>query len=59
MKILYVTTVSVTMGFFPAHIQMLRDEGHTVELACNLDDSLPEKVAFNEYFGGSMNSIVF
>ena len=45
MKILYVTTVSVTMGFFPAHIQMLRDEGHTVELACNLDDPLPEKVA--------------
>ena len=45
MKILYVTTVSVTMGFFPAHIQMLRDERHTVELACNLDDPLPEKVA--------------
>ena len=45
MKILYVTTVSVTMGFFPAHIRMLQDEGHTVELACNLDDPLPEKVA--------------
>lgn len=45
MKILYVTTVSVTMGFFPAHIRMLQDEGHTVELACNLDDPLPEKAA--------------
>ena len=44
MKILYVTTVSVTMGFFPAHIRMLQEEGHTVELACNLDEPLPEKV---------------
>lgn len=33
------------MGFFPEHIQMLRGEGHTVELACNLDDPLPEKTA--------------
>lgn len=44
MKILYVTTVSATMGFFPAHIRMLQDAGHTVELACNLNDPLPEKV---------------
>lgn len=43
MKILYVTTVAVTMGFFPAHIRMLQNEGHTVELACNLDEPLPEK----------------
>lgn len=44
MRILYVTTVSVTMGFFPAHIKMLQEQGHTVELACNLDEPLPEKV---------------
>lgn len=43
--ILYVTTVAVTMGFFPAHIKMLQEEGHTVELACNLDKPLPPAVA--------------
>lgn len=37
MKILYVTTVAVTMNFFPAHIRMLLDAGHTVELACNCE----------------------
>ena len=36
MKILYVTTVSSTMNaFFKAHIEMLVDEGHSVDLACN------------------------
>ncbi|MDO4269902.1 MAG: glycosyltransferase family 4 protein [Eubacteriales bacterium] len=38
------TTVSITMGFFPAHIKMLQEAGHTVELACNLDEPTPEKV---------------
>ncbi len=38
MKILYVTTVSSTINaFFKAHIEMLVDEGHTVELASNKD----------------------
>ncbi|MBM7610253.1 glycosyltransferase involved in cell wall biosynthesis [Lysinibacillus composti] len=36
MKILYVTTISNTMGFFTNHINMLLDQGHTVDLACNL-----------------------
>lgn len=45
MKILYVTTVSITMNFFPAHIRMLQQGGHTVELACNLKEPLPEKAA--------------
>lgn len=45
MKILYVTTVAITMGFFPTHIKMLQDAGHTVELACNLTEPVPEKVA--------------
>lgn len=40
MKVLYVTTIGRTMGFFPEHIKMLLDEGHTVEVACNCKDSL-------------------
>lgn len=39
MRILYVTTTGMTMGFFPEHIRMLLEEGNTVELACNTDDS--------------------
>ena len=31
MKILYVTTVSMTMGFFPEHIRMLQNEGYEVK----------------------------
>lgn len=34
MKILYVTTISNTMGFFVEHIKMLYKEGHSVEIAC-------------------------
>ncbi len=44
LNILYVTTVSGTMGFFPGHIKMLQGVGHTVELACNLDKPLPEEI---------------
>lgn len=44
MKILYVTTVSMTMRFFPEHIRMLQNEGHVVELACNMDAPLPEQM---------------
>lgn len=39
MRILYVTTIGGTMCFFPEHIKMLLDEGHTVEVACNTDAS--------------------
>ncbi len=43
MKILYVTTIGITMGFFPEHIKMLLAEGHTVHLACNCTESkIPE-----------------
>ena len=42
MKILYVTTVSMTMGFFPEHIKMLLGEGHFVEIATNCEQPLPE-----------------
>lgn len=42
MKILYVTTVSMTMGFFPEHIKMLLGEGYSVEIATNCEQPLPE-----------------
>ncbi len=43
MKILYVTTIGLTMCFFPEHIKMLIAEGHTVELACNdTETKVPE-----------------
>lgn len=47
MKILIVTTISRTINaFLGAHINMLLDQGHTVDLACNLfipiDDELLE-----------------
>ena len=35
MKILYVTTVGITMGFFKDFIRSLLDDGHTVEIATN------------------------
>lgn len=42
MRILYVTTVSMTMGFFPEHIKMLLNEGHSVEIATNCEQPVPE-----------------
>ena len=42
MKILYVTTISATMGFFPEHIKMLLNEGHSVEIATNCEQPVPE-----------------
>lgn len=39
MKILYVTTISLTINsFFKPHIEMLFKEGHHVDLACNYND---------------------
>lgn len=35
MKLLYVTTVGATMGFFKDLIKQMLDEGHTVDIACN------------------------
>lgn len=39
MKILYVTTVGLTMTFFGSIIRELLDKGHTVDIACNESDS--------------------
>lgn len=43
MKILYVTTVSDTMGFFPEHIKMLVEKGHSVDLAFKIQEPIKEK----------------
>lgn len=48
MKILYVTTISLTMNsFFKPHIKMLVEEGHKVDVACN-DTDLPVDAFFEE-----------
>lgn len=38
MKILYVTTIGITMTFFKDLIKELLDEGHTVDIICNEED---------------------
>lgn len=39
MRILYITTISLTMNaFFKPHIEMLVGEGHQVDIACNYND---------------------
>ncbi len=38
MRILYVTTVGLTMGFFKSFIRDLIAQGHTVDIACNETD---------------------
>lgn len=42
MKILYLTTVGGTMGFFRSFVKQLIDEGHTVDIACNHTDRVKE-----------------
>ena len=43
MKILYVTTIGITMGFFKSFIKELLDDGHIVDIATNTTDSkVPE-----------------
>ncbi len=57
MKILYVTTVSSTINaFFKAHIEMLVNDGHTVELASNEDLPIDD---FYETLGCKYHQISF
>lgn len=43
MKILYVTTIGITMGFFKSLIKELIDEGHCVDIICNeTDERVPD-----------------
>lgn len=44
MRILYVTTVGGTMSFFTEHIRQLQAQGHTVELCCQMERPLSQKV---------------
>ena len=48
MKILYVTTVGSTMGFFKTFIRTLLDEGHTVDIATN-DAAAPVQDYYREW----------
>lgn len=44
MKILYVTTIGMTMSFFKTFIKQLLDEGNVVDIACNDSESpVPEE----------------
>ncbi len=57
MKILYVTTVGITMGFFPEHMKMLLAQGHEVELACNdAQSKIPQAC---EALGLKTHTVVF
>ena len=42
MKILYVTTIGGTMGFFQPYIKQLIDQGHTVDIACSQTEKVRE-----------------
>ena len=48
MKILYITTVGVTMGFFRSFIANLLEAGHTVDIACNETES-PVHACYREW----------
>lgn len=47
-KILYITTVGMTMSFFDSLIKKLVEEGHTVDIACN-DKEHPVHPCFSEF----------
>lgn len=42
MKILYVTTIGITMGFFRTLIHELIDEGNTVDIACGTPEGVQD-----------------
>ena len=45
MKVLYVTTISRTVNaFLVPHIQALLDQGHTVDIACNIVSPIEEQL---------------
>lgn len=48
MKILYLTTVGATMGFFECFIRELLEEGHTIDIACN-DKISPVPECYKEW----------
>lgn len=60
MKILYVTTVGMTMNFFKALVGELIKEGHAVDIACNEDeykvDDFFQKLGCKVYHIGCVRS---
>lgn len=48
MKLLYVTTIGLTMGFFKSIVRTLLDEGHRVDLACN-EQEYPAAACYREW----------
>ena len=56
LKILYVTTISMTMNFFKSFIDELVQKGHTVELACNCDSPVD---CFYDDLGCKVHNIPF
>lgn len=58
MRILYVTTISLTINsFFKPHIEMLKNNGNTVDIACNFSD-LPIDDFFNN-LGSTLYQVDF
>ena len=55
MRILYVTTIGTTMGFFKQFIQQLTEQGHSVDIACN--DAVAPVPAFYQELGCRMHTI--
>ncbi len=55
MKILYVTTIGITMNFFKSFIQELKDSGDEVHIACN--DSLSPVSDFYKDLGCYVHSL--
>ena len=56
MKILYVTTISLTMGFFKNFIGKLVEDGNTVELACECSEPVDD---FYNILGCKSHSLSF
>lgn len=54
MKILYITTIGATMGFFTGLIRQLMEAGHQVDIACGEVESLP---GFYETMGCSVHRL--
>ena len=44
MRVLYVTTIGLTMGFFTEHFKMLQAEGYEIELACNTSSPVKQEI---------------
>jgi len=44
MKILYITTISSTIGFLIPHIKFFIEQGHKIDIACNVVDEIDKEL---------------